>query len=225
MTNFDSSLSPKKRLITPERAVVVLPILAGTALAVLLGLFLFSPLLVQLNQRRSLVQAMERKREELPLLRQQLQTLLERQQSLQAQQARLLNLVAGTTALKTWLAQLNRLALSEDIAILQVEPQPVEVFVPPPPQTDSTGSSVVVTPQSGDPLLAPGIEKRSAVVTLQGRFVRLVSLLQKIELLQVIALASDLELDLAPQNPDSKELKIRLKLKLSAYGRSAKASS
>ncbi len=111
MTNFQPPSTAPKRLITPERAVLVLPIMAGAAVAALLGVLALSPLLVQLNQRRTLVAEMERKRDELPLLRQQLEVLLDRQQAMQAQQDRLLNLVAGTGALKTWLAQLNRLAV------------------------------------------------------------------------------------------------------------------
>jgi len=73
--------------------------------------------------------------------------------------------------------------------------------------------------------LAPNLEKRSAIVTLQGPFPRLVALLQQTELLQVIVLASDLELDVVPPKPDSQQVDTKLKLKLSAYGRSAKAAS
>ena len=225
MTNFQPSRTAPKRWITPERAVLVLPILAGAAVAVLLGLAALSPLLVQLNQRRSALQDMERKRDELPLLRQQLQSLLDRQQTLEAQQGRLLTLVAGTSALKTWLAQLNRLAVNQGVSILQVEPQPVEVYIPPPPPAEGGGATSTAPPVTGDPLLAPNLEKRSAIVTLQAPFPRLVDLLQQMELLQVIVLASDLELDVLPPNPESKQLEIKLKLKLSAYGRNAKAAS
>ena len=48
MTNFQPLEAAPKRLITPERAVFVLPIAAGAALALLLGLTVFSPLLYQL---------------------------------------------------------------------------------------------------------------------------------------------------------------------------------
>ena len=74
-------------------------------------------------------------------------------------------------------------------------------------------------------MLAPNLEKRSAIVTLQGPFPRLVALLQQTELLQVIVLATDMELDLVPPKPDTKQLETKLKLKLSAYGRRAKAAS
>ncbi len=225
MTNFQPSGTAPKRWITPERAVFVLPILGGAALAVLLGVVVLSPLLVQLNQRRSVVVEMERKRDELPLLRQQLEALLLRQQILQTQQKRLLNLVAGTGALKTWLAQLNRLAVKQGVAILLVEPQPVEVYTPPPPPAEGAEAAAAPPPAPGDPLLAPNLEKRSAIVTLQAPFPRLVALLQQTELLQVIVLASDLELDLVPPQSGSQQVQTKLKLKFSAYGRSAKSPS
>ena len=225
MTNFQAPTAAPKRWITPERAVFVLPIVAGVAVAALLGVLALSPLLVQLNQRRSAVAEMERKRDELPLLRQQLEALLERQQTMQAHQGRYNNLVAGTGALKTWLAQLNRLAVKQGVAILQVEPQPVEVYTPPPPPAEGAEASTAPPPATGDPLLAPNLEKRSAIVTLQGPFPRLVALLQQTELLQVIVLATDMELDLVPPKPDTKQLETKLKLKLSAYGRRAKAAS
>lgn len=225
MTNFQSSSTAPKRWITPERAVLVLPILAGGAAAALLALGGLSPLLVQLNQNRTAVQEMERKRDELPLLRLQLQTLLERQQTLQSQQGRLLNLVAGTGALKTWLAQLNRMAVEQGVAILLVEPQPLETYTPPPPPAEGVEATTTVPPVAGDPLLAPNLEKRAAIVTLQAPFPRLVALLQQTELLQVIVLASDLELDLVPPTADTKQVEVKLKLKLSAYGRNAKAAS
>ena len=225
MTNFQPPTAAPKRLITPERAVLVLPIAAGAAVAAVLGVLALSPLLVQLNQRRTVVAEMERKRDELPLLRQQLEALLERQQTMKAQQDRLLNLVAGTGALKTLLAQLNRLAVKQGVAILQVEPQPVEVYTPPPPPAEGAEASTAPPPAAGDPLLAPNLEKRSAIVTLQGPFPRLVALLQQTELLQVIVLASDLELDVVAPKPDSQQVETKLKLKLSAYGRSAKVAS
>ena len=225
MTNFQPASTAPKRWITPERAVLVLPILAGSAVAVLLGLVAFSPLIVQLNQRRSALQEMERKLDELPLLRQQLQSLLDRQQTLESQQVRLLTLVAGTSELKTWLAQLNRLAIIKGVSILQVDPQPVEVYIPQPPPAEAGEAALTAPPITVDPLLAPNLEKRSAIVTLQAPFPRLVDFLQQMELLQVIVLASDLELDMVPPKSNSKRLETKLKLKLSAYGRNAKAAS
>ena len=133
MTNFQAGAAPTRRWITPERAVLVLPVLAGVGLAVLLLLLGFSPLLLQVQKRSDVVVELERKSRDLPLLRRQLDALLQRQASTGAQQERLLELVAGTGALNTWLAQLNRLAVREGVAIQLLEPQAIELYVPPPP--------------------------------------------------------------------------------------------
>ena len=238
MTNFQAGAAPTRRWITPERAVLVLPVLAGVGLAVLLLLLGFSPLLLQVQKRSDVVVELERKSRELPLLRRQLDVLLQRLASTGAQQERLLELVAGTGALNTWLAQLNRLAVREGVAIQLLEPQAIELYVPPPPPPAAGATAAPATaaatppPASADPLLAPNLEKRSAVITVQGPFPKLVAFLQHLELLHMIVIASDMELELVPQQSQPTgavaaptAVPVKLKLKLSAYGRHAGASS
>ena len=222
MTNFQPAKSAPKRYITPERAVFVLPIAAGAALALLLALTVMSPLLYQLQQRRAVVSEMERKRAALPMQRLKLNSLVEQQRSISAQQERLLQLVAGTQTLRTWMAQLNRIAVLQGVSIVLVEPQPTEIYKP--PQPAPKGAKPAAPPVAVDPLLAPNLEKRSAVITIQGPFQGLVRFLQQMELLEVIVVASDLELELVPPQPDSKAVLTKLKLTLSAYGRNPRAS-
>ena len=224
MTNFQSTSSSRQRLITPERAVFILPIFAGALLSLLLALFALPPLVIQLNERRTRVAEMERKRDELPLLRKQLELLLQSREKLQVQQNGLLNLVAGREALKTWLTTLNRLAATLGVSIIQIEPQPVEVYVSPTPVQDGTSPPAPVRTPS-DPLLASSVEKHSAIVTLKAPFQDLVSLLRQTELLQVIVIASDLEMQPAPQATTTKRLETILKLRFSTYGRTRSFSS
>ena len=95
------------------------------------------------------------------------------------------------------------------------------------------------TSAPSDPLLAPNLEKRSALITVQGRFPQLLTFLRQLEQLQVIVIASDLELELVPPAAapapasavapaaalaaappvDPGAVQTRLKLTLSAYGR------
>ena len=239
MTNFQAGAVPSRRWITPERAVLVLPVLAGVGLAVLLLLLGLSPLLLQVQKRSDVVVELERKSRDLPLLRRQLDALLQRQARTWAQQEQLLELVAGTGALNTWLAQLNRLAFREGVAIQLLEPQAIELYVPPPPPpaggataAPAPAAAGTPPPASADPLLAPNLEKRSAVITVQGPFPKLVAFLQHLELLQMIVIASEMELELVPQQSQPTgavasptAVPVKLKLKLSAYGRHAGASS
>jgi len=234
MTNFQAADPSRQRLITPERAVLVLPVLAGVIVAGLVLLFGLSPLLVQVQQRKGVVEEMQTKQNDLPLLKLSLVRLLEKQRAAQAQQERLFRLVAGTDALNTWLTQVNRFATQQGLAIVSVEPQPIERYrppAPPPPVGDSTTQSNAnqLPVAQADPLLATNIEKHSALFTIQGSFPRLVRFLQLLEQLQVIVLASDVELEAVapattstvPTDPLAAPAlpQVKLKLKLSAYGR------
>jgi type IV pilus assembly protein PilO len=233
MTNFQADAPTQRRWLTPERAVLVLPVLAGVVITGLLLAFGFTPLLYQVQQRHALVRELERKQAELPLRRRQLVSLLQRQDQSRAQQERLLQLVAGTGQLRTWLAQLNRIAAQQGVAVLAVEPQAIERGVAkplagtPPPPADPNKPP----PPPADPLLAPNLEKRSVLLTVQGPFPSLRAFLQQLELLQVIVIASDLELELVPATTTGakaaqpRQALTKLKLRLSAYGRSAKAAS
>ena len=223
MTNFQLTSSSRQRLITPERAVFVLPIFAGALLSLLIALFALPPLVLQLNERRTRVAEMERKRDELPLLRKQLELLLQSRDKLQLQQNGLLNLVAGREALTTWLTTLNRLAATLGVSIIQIEPQPVEAYVPPTPPKDGAAPPQPVRTAS-DPLLASSVEKHSAIVTLKAPFQDLVELLRQTELIQVIVIASDLEMQPASQAMTPNRIETTLKLKFSTYGRTREFS-
>ena len=231
MTNFQIVERSKPRLITPERAVLLIPIIAGAMVGVVLLLFGLIPLLVQVQEKRDVLQGMERKKSELPILRQQLAALSKKKAKSMAQQERLLNLVAGTTQLHTFLAQLNQFAVEQGVSIVKVEPQAIERPAPkpasPPADTADDGATAPPLPPE-DPLLVQKLEKRSALLTVQGPFRRIIAFLQQMEQLQVIVIASDLELRLGAPNQrssgnsaDGEDVtQTTLKLKLSAYGRS-----
>ena len=236
MTNFQIVERSKPRLITPERAVLLIPIIAGAMVGVVLLLFGLIPLLVQVQEKQVVLQEMERKKSELPILKQQLAALSRKKAKSMAQQERLLNLVAGTTQLHTFLAQLNQFAVEQGVSILKVEPQAIERPAPkpasPPADTAADDATAPSLPPE-DPLLVQKLEKRSALLTVQGPFRRIIAFLQQMEQLQVIVIASDLELMLMASNQSSSGTSVAvddatqtmLKLKLSAYGRSSQVQN
>lgn len=229
MTNFQSPEQRPKQYVTPERALLVLPIAGGFLLAALAIFFAVIPLAIRLQKNLSVVSAMEKKVSELPIVRRQLNDAIRQYNLKKAQQHRLLRLVAGTSALRTWLLTINRLADLEKVSILQVEPQPSEIYVPPPPPVENTSAQKPpsLQPKSIDPLLVPNIEKHSAVITFQGSFPNLLAFLRRLELLEAIVIASEMELKLLPAvatgNGSTSEQTLspqtRLKIKFSAYGR------
>ena len=224
MTNFLGQPSRSSGLLTPERLVLLLPITAGAALLLLVVMIGYPPLLLQWQQRREAISALLAQEAALPLLRGQIVASELQLQGKQQQQERLLTLVAGTGQLRTWLASLNDIAAATGVSVSFVEPGAVEVFVPPPPPAEGqpADAAPVQAAAPADPLLAPNLEKRSVQITLKGSYMALRGFLQQLEALQVVAIASELDLRAgAPSQPQPGQpaLTPELKLKLSAYGR------
>ena len=219
MTNFQAETNrPIAAWLTPERAVVVVPILAGLALATTLATAVITPQLVQLRERRLEVDVLEQKSNALPEL---VETLAQRrleQAEVMAQQQRLLSLIAGTTQLETFLAQLNDLANKHQVVVTSTEPGAIERAPAPVAASD--------VPAAGDPLLMQGLEKRAARIQVEGSFVRVLDFLRSLENLQVFVITEDLSVVAARASKDE-AIRVRLGLTLLAYGadRSVAANS
>lgn len=242
MTNFQGTQVRQPAWFSPERLVLLMPIAGGvlaTALLLLVGL---PAQVLQIQQRRTAITELERQQQELPLLIQQFNASQLQLQQKQLQQQRLLSLVAGTQVLRTWLAGLNDIAAAQGVRVTLIEPGAVERYVPPPPSPPAAASTATAPAPAAapakplprvDPLLAPKLEKRSAVITVRGPYLGLLGFLRQLEALDVIALASELELKPVQEGgggnsvgaanaPQPAGGLLELKLKLTAYGRSAR---
>jgi len=212
------STGQSRGLFSPERILLVLPIAAGIGGAVVLVMAGVLPVLVQLQQVRAEVEEMELKQIGLPALKDRLGGLNHELAQHQEQQTRLVALVAGPNQLKTLLAKLNQLTADAGVQLTAVEAKPVVPYTPPPPPAEPEADGEVSDqPQlpSSDPLLRPGLERRSVVLSLQGTFPALLDFLRSLEALEVITITDELSL-LNTGEPD--EL-TQLTLSVSAYGR------
>lgn len=214
--------------LSPERAVLVLPVLAGLAMAVLIVPAVVWPISARLNNQQEDVELLRGKSLALRQLRRQLSELSARQLLREQQLDRLLALVAGTSELNTFLAELNDLAYSNGVVITTTEPGEVQRFVPPiapvgeadaaPPAAGGTGAS----PSSVDHILMKGLEKRSAGLTVQGGFLQVFGFLRALERLQVFVIVSELDIQSEDQSSAENNVvvpEVKVSLKLSAYGR------
>jgi len=229
MTNFSgSSRSALWSWFSPERAVLILPIIGGFGLALLLFTVGITPLLVDINKQEQKVKVLRSKKQAISSLKSQLRDLELRNQERQQQLDRLLRLVAGSSELRTFLAQINDLAISHSVVITTTEPGPAERFVPakleqpvgsPPPAALGSLSKQ----SSNDALLNEGIEKRSAGLQVMGPFERVLNFLRALEKLQVFVIIEDLDMQVqnsAFQASETASLTtISMSAKLSAYGR------
>ena len=199
MTNFSSvSRSGFWTWLTPERAVLVVPILAGLGLSVVMVSAGVTPLSLRVKEQQEVVEQLTYKSDALPLLHQQLAELKQKQLFRDQQLDRLLSLVAGTSELNTFLAELDELGQFHQVSITSTEPGPVERFRAPtssvangqaPPAAGGRQASAA----SSDALLNRGLEKRSAGLSVKGPFEQVLAFLQSLERLEVFVIVSDLD--------------------------------
>ena len=215
MTNFQAEINRSNSAwLTPERAVVVVPILAGLAIGATLASAVIAPQIVQLRERRAVVDVLAQKSDALPGLEQALAQRRLEQAEVMAQQQRLLALIAGTAELETFLAQLNDLADKHQVVVSSTEPGAVEQAPAPVATTDAAAAE---DPAGGDPLLMQGLEKRSARLQVEGPFVQVLDFLRSLEKLEVFVITDDLSVVAAPSSKDE-AMRVRLGLTLLAYG-------
>ena len=215
--------------LTPERAVLVIPVLAGLGVSMALLSVGITPLTIRVREQSEVVEQLTSKAEFVPVLRQQLASLKQEQEERDKQLDRLLDLVAGTSELQTFLAELNDLGRLHNVAITATKPGAVKRFQPPlpaqvaPPAAGGSDSREV----SGDPLLNRSLEKRSAALTVTGSFQQVLAFLQSLERLEVFVVITEMNVQRQRQQSqvDVDSFEVVMDLTLSAYGRQSKLAA
>ena len=224
MTNFQSVTHRSTAAwLSPERAVVVVPILAGLAFAAALASAVIAPQMVHLRERRSIVDVMEQKSEALTDLAETLAQRRLQQAEVMAQQRRLLALIAGTAELETLLSQLNDLASKHQVLISSTVPGKV-MRAPMPVASNEARAAGAQSQVGGDPLLMQGLEKRSARIQVNGPFIQVLEFLRSLEKLEVFVVTDDMSVVATRSSSDDEATTVRLGLTLSAYGASDTSS-
>ena len=234
MTNFQPQKSAAPlRWLTPERALFVLPVLVSVALAAAIAVLLVDPMWRSFRDRQEVVEALTIKSLALPQLQKDLKVQEQEHLQLQAQESRLLSLLAGTNDLDTFLAELNQMSIRHQVTVTTTEPGEIEAFVAVPEDQDSNGLDPQL--QEGDDsvtrdaLLQEGLERRSASLTVQGEFKNVLAFLQDLESLQIFVITSDLDIKAIRSSGtdagSAEQLLTSLKLQLSAYGRAPQRQS
>jgi type IV pilus assembly protein PilO len=225
MTNFQPNPA-KSQLgwLTPERSVLVLPVLGGVLLAGVIAIGALTPLLVTIRDQKAKLDALLFQQRELPALKQRLQGLSRQQQATQQQQDLLLGLLAGTNELTTFLAELDQLAQTAGVSIETTELGAIERYVAPVDPDDDGSTVATLEVATSDLLLHPSLEKRSANLNVRGSYISVLRFLQALESLQVFVIISDLQIDAerrASPDSDDKAAVTRMSLVLTAYGKNA----
>jgi hypothetical protein len=218
MTNFQpEQKATGLALVTPERALLLLPVLAGVVLAALIAGLALVPLAGKLQELDKLEKERITKRDALAEVVRAQGRLFQQQARSKGQKMKLLQLVAGDRSLATLLSQLSVEAAKAGANLESYEP------------LTSTAAPVVVSPgapaANGDPLLGEGVKKDQQLMVVKGSYQGLLMFLRQLEWVTPLLVISDLSLEAGQeqtqlkQNQASEKTKTTLKFTLTAYSR------
>ena len=211
MTNFQpEQKATGLALVTPERALLLLPVLAGVVVAAVIAGLALVPLAGTLQELDKLEKERITKRDALAEVVRAQGRLFQQQARSKGQKMKLLQLVAGNRAgersLATLLSQLSVEAAKAGVTLESYEPQ------------TSTAAPVAVSPgapvASGDPLLGEGVKKEQKLMVVKGSYQGLLMFLRQLEWITPLLVISDLSLEAGQEQTQTK-----LKFTLAAYSR------
>jgi hypothetical protein len=204
MTNFQpDQKTTGLAVITPERALLILPVLASVVLAGAIAGLALLPLGGKLQELDKLEKERVVKKEALPSLVRSKGRLLQQEARAKGQKLKLLQLVAGERSLATLLSQLSVEAANAGVSLESYEPQ----------TTTATPNAPATPAASADPLLGDGVKKDQQLIVVRGGYQGLLTFLRRLEWFKPLLVISDLSLE-AQENSTTK-----LKFTLTAYSR------
>ena len=170
-----------------------LPIVFSVVVLIGFGAVVLAPALVRIEDHKSTVADLRAKQQRLPNLRNQLRTSEQEHQLLQDQQQLLVDLIAGKDRIATFLALLEQEAEATGVSIERYEPLSPPPAAPPPSRRSSKSKAQTPAP-AVDPIEALGYRRSSVSLGVRGGFGALQSFLRRMEALEIVVEASDLEL-------------------------------
>lgn len=220
MTNF-SGASAQQRF-RRDHLLLGVPVISGLLVAGSLGWFLLRPALKEIAVLEGRVGELNAMQRQLPSLREKLSVAQLALGEAQAQQSVLVELIAGSDRIQTFLALLDQVARATGVEIQRYEP--VAVAAPAPQPSRSRRQQAKTPPKPSDPLVALGYRKAAVALRVSGPYRALQNFLQQMESLEVLVESSDLNLSAAGGGggADGEAASLRnidLALRLSFYDR------
>ena len=213
-----SSNPNQNRVITPERAALILPtIIASFFVFILISVFVI-PRYVKSNKVKSELREYIRKKEELPKLKLQYKIINEKLKKLNNRKEEIIYLVTGKSNLETLLERIEYIGKKNKIEILTISPKSITNFVPLENKAEETSSIII------DPLMAEGVKKYIFQLDLESNFKDLLSFLREMEYQESVILFRDLKLKLKDNKENisstyPKEYFLEVSMKIIVYGK------
>ncbi len=234
MTNLQAQ-EPKTWLelvVTRERVLWAVPALVGGLAALGTGVFLVLPSWNKLQEDRAQVSRLTALAQSVPQFRRKIERAERRQSEAQLLQSKLMSLIAGSGDISTFMAQIGAEASRSGVQLDSYEPNLVAASAQPgaSPAAPAAPPAAGQAPAQPDPLLAPGLQKTSLLITAHGPAPNLLTFLRRLEALSLLVVQSDLSLKqtvgAAPAGSSARApSSTTLKLNLSVYSKQASASA
>ena len=210
MTNLRPGASAS--WFTRDRVLVGIPVALSGLVCIGLVVAVVLPALGRIGELKTEIADFEAKKASLPGLQAQLANAEKSQQVLLEQQTLLVDLIAGRDRIATFLALLEQEAFATGVTIVRYEPLAAPL---PTTAAETPGSTSQQEDEaSSDLLQALGYRQTAVALGVQGGYEALQGFLRRMEALELLVDASDLELrnrpDQTPTQPPLTELGLRL---------------
>ena len=231
MTNLQAQ-EPKtwlQAVLTRERVLWGVPVLVGGLAALGTGVFLVLPAWNKLQEDQAQLTRLTALAKSVPQFRRKIELAERRQRDAQLLQSKLMSLIAGSGDISTFMAQIGAEASRSGVQLDTYEPNQTTAPTQAAPSQAAPPPDGQKKPDAPDPLLAPGLQKTSLLITAHGPAPNLLTFLRRLEALSLLVVQSDLsvkQLEGAVQAGSSASAKsaTTLKLTLTLYSKQAAAS-
>ncbi len=195
------------------------PAAALAVVALAMAATVLAPMWQALERDSTRLRELEDLQMQVSLMRQQLRAQDLQQEKALQQRDRLLQMIAGSGDVSTLLAVLDREAKAAGVQLDLYEPQ--AGGTPPPAQGAPAAGGNQAQPPS-NPLETAGLQAQGMLISLRGPYPSLLAFLQRLELLNLLVIQSDLRLEAPaasddPKKPASRD--VTMKLSLRVYGK------
>jgi type IV pilus assembly protein PilO len=197
------------------RLLLAGPIALGVGASAVLGGLVLWPQWQQMQLGQGRLTELRAMEARLPLIKRQLEREQSGRQTALEQQALVLDLIAGSGSLVTFMAQVDRLAALSGVRLALYEPAAALGEPTPPGNAGANGKSNPAAPPP-DPLLAPGVSKQEVLLSAAGNYPALLSFMRKLEKLSVLVVQSNLQLISEEPAP-----RLLLKMRVAIYSRAS----
>ena len=208
--------------IDPEKAIFLFSILSG----LLISLIFFSAVNIPLARKnRNLKEEIKEfnlKKTNIPKVKSEYENTKIKTTDLKEKRKFLIQLIAGTKNLDTFLAVLNNKSTNNQVKVIELEPQKILQF-----NDISNFNNDLSPPSSVDTrpilnnnklLLIPDIEKHVIKIALEGNYIEILSFIRDIELLENIVIIGDFNIKRLTDLEKNKTSKIQYTAIISAFG-------